>query len=213
VPPSTSGLSQQLPLRPAPQVAGNWSQLRNCGPGGGNVSTGPAPSPTSAGLGKPHPTSPAAHSTAAPADHKLKRSQLGATTDLALVANPDLLAELGKRRGAKPTPLLVGFAAETHDVIANAKAKLAAKGCDLIIANDVSEPGAGFGTDTNRVTIVDHAGVVELPAGPKSDVAHRILDRIVAHPAATKPAPRAPRSRSARSPTALAGRPHRRSRS
>jgi phosphopantothenoylcysteine decarboxylase / phosphopantothenate---cysteine ligase len=116
---------------------------------------------------------------AKPATHKLKRSQLGAKTELALVANPDLLAELGKRRGAKKVPLLVGFAAETQDMVANAKAKLATKGCDVVIANDVSEPGAGFGVDTNRVTVVDHESAIELPAGPKSEVAHRILDRVV----------------------------------
>jgi phosphopantothenoylcysteine decarboxylase/phosphopantothenate--cysteine ligase len=131
------------------------------------------------------------------AEHKLKRSQLGAKTELALVANPDLLADLGKRRGAKPTPLLIGFAAETQDVVANAQAKLATKRCDLIIANDVSEPGAGFAVDTNRVTIVGHDRVTELPAGPKSEVAHRILDHIVALSTAAPPAPTA--SRAARS--------------
>jgi len=114
-----------------------------------------------------------------PAVHKLKRGQLGATTELALVANPDLLAGLGKRRGAKTAPLLVGFAAETQDVVANARAKLASKRCDLIVANDVAEPGAGFAVDTNRVTVVDRAGATELPAGSKAEVAHRILDRVV----------------------------------
>jgi phosphopantothenoylcysteine decarboxylase/phosphopantothenate--cysteine ligase len=117
---------------------------------------------------------------AEPATHKLKRGQLGARTELALVANPDLLAELGKRRGKDPTPLLVGFAAETQDIVANARAKLVSKRCDVIIANDVTEPGAGFGTDTNRVTIVDARGVTELPAGTKAEVAHRILDRVIA---------------------------------
>jgi phosphopantothenoylcysteine decarboxylase/phosphopantothenate--cysteine ligase len=115
-----------------------------------------------------------------PADQKLKRSQLGATTELALVANPDLLAELGQRRGGKRTPLLVGFAAETEHVVENAQAKLATKRCDLVVANDVSEPGAGFAVDTNRVTVVDHTGAVELPAGTKAEVAHRILDRVLA---------------------------------
>jgi len=117
---------------------------------------------------------------AQPAVHKLKRGQLGATTELALVANPDLLAELGERRGTKTSPLLIGFAAETQHVVDNARAKLAAKRCDMVVANDVSEPGAGFAVDTNRVTVVDHGGAVELPAGPKTFVAHRILDRLVA---------------------------------
>ena len=135
------------------------------------------------------------------AEHKLKRSQLGTKTDLALVANPDLLADLGKRRGAKPTPLLIGFAAETQDVVANAKTKLTTKRCDLIIANDVSEPGAGFAVDTNRVTVVGHDTVTELPAGSKSEVAHRILDAILALQAPAQPSPpasRAPRPDSQR---------------
>ena len=121
-----------------------------------------------------------------PAAHKLKRGKLGAATELALIANPDLLAELGARRGAKPIPLLVGFAAETENVVDNARAKLAAKRCDMVVANDVSEPGAGFAVDTNRVTVVDHAGAVEIPAGAKTQVAHRILDRIVARLAAAR---------------------------
>lgn len=114
------------------------------------------------------------------ATQKLKRSALGQKTSLELVANPDLLAGLGKQRGSKRAPLLVGFAAETNDVIANAHKKLASKKCDLIVANDVAEPGAGFGVDTNRVTLVDAAGAIDLPAGPKSHVAHGILDRVVA---------------------------------
>jgi phosphopantothenoylcysteine decarboxylase/phosphopantothenate--cysteine ligase len=127
---------------------------------------------------------------ATPAAHKLKRGQLGDETSLALIANPDLLAGLGKRRGTKKTPLLVGFAAETEDVVANARAKLAAKRCDMVIANDVSEPGAGFAVDTNRVTVVDHHGAVELPAGTKAEVAHRILDRIVSIAGSRTPAQR-----------------------
>jgi len=120
------------------------------------------------------------------ATQKLKRGQLGQTTELALVANPDLLAELGARRGGAPTPLLIGFAAETQHVVDNARAKLAAKRCDLIVANDVSEPGAGFAVDTNRVTLVDAGGVTEVPAGSKAEVAHRILDRVVALRAARR---------------------------
>ncbi len=110
---------------------------------------------------------------------KLKRGALGPEVQLELVANPDLLARLGARRTGG-TPLLVGFAAETTDVIANARTKLAAKKCDLIVANDVGEPGAGFGVDTNHVTLVDAAGAHDVPAGPKAQVAHRILDRVVA---------------------------------
>ena len=114
------------------------------------------------------------------AEQKLKRGELGPTMSVELVANPDVLAELGKARGDAKRPLLVGFAAETNDVIENAKQKLASKRCDLIVANDVGEPGSGFAVDTNHVTLVDGAGAVDVPPGPKSVVAHRILDRIVA---------------------------------
>jgi phosphopantothenoylcysteine decarboxylase/phosphopantothenate--cysteine ligase len=112
------------------------------------------------------------------AKEKLKRGDLGAKTSIDLVANPDLLAELGKQRKGK-SPLLVGFAAETEDLIENARAKLVQKKCDLIVANDVSEPNAGFAVDTNHVQLVDADDVVDVPSAPKSEVAHRILDKIV----------------------------------
>jgi phosphopantothenoylcysteine decarboxylase/phosphopantothenate--cysteine ligase len=107
---------------------------------------------------------------------KLKKAEL-AKQGIALARNPDILAELGAaRRGGRP--VLVGFAAETADVVANARAKLAAKRCDLVVANDVSEPGAGFGTDTNRVILVGASGVDEVAMADKAVVAHRILDRV-----------------------------------
>lgn len=112
------------------------------------------------------------------AKEKLKRGALGQKTAIELVANPDVLAELGKQRKGT-SPLLVGFAAETEQVVENARKKLDTKRCDLIVANDVSEPNAGFAVDTNHVQLVDHDGVVEVPPGPKSEVAHRILDRVV----------------------------------
>jgi phosphopantothenoylcysteine decarboxylase/phosphopantothenate--cysteine ligase len=112
------------------------------------------------------------------AKEKLKRGQLGAKTTIELVANPDVLAELGKQRKGR-TPLLVGFAAETEDVLDNARKKLAQKKCDLIVANDVSEPNAGFAVDTNHVQLVDANEVVDIPSAPKAEVAHRILDKIV----------------------------------
>ena len=111
------------------------------------------------------------------APHKLKRGVLGKTFALELVANPDLLAGLGARRKGK-RPLLVGFAAETEDVVANAQKKLRTKRCDLVVANDVSAPDAGFAVDTNRVTLVDATSVVEVPHATKATVAHRILDRV-----------------------------------
>ncbi len=112
------------------------------------------------------------------AKEKLKRGDLGGKTSIDLVANPDVLAELGKQRKG-PTPLLVGFAAETENVIENARKKLAQKKCDLIVANDVSEPNAGFAVDTNHVQLVDAGEVVDVPPAPKAEVAHRILDKIV----------------------------------
>jgi phosphopantothenoylcysteine decarboxylase/phosphopantothenate--cysteine ligase len=111
------------------------------------------------------------------AKEKLKRGDLGQKTSIELVANPDVLAELGKARKSR-APLLVGFAAETEDVIENARKKLWQKKCDLIVANDVSEPNAGFAVDTNHVQLVDASGVIDVPPAPKSEVAHRILDKI-----------------------------------
>jgi phosphopantothenoylcysteine decarboxylase/phosphopantothenate--cysteine ligase len=113
------------------------------------------------------------------ATDKLKRGALGNKPQLSLAENPDILAALGRaRRG--PRPVLVGFAAETRDVAAHARAKLAAKKCDLVVANDVAEPGSGFGTDTNRVILVGPDGDEELARADKSVVAHRILDRVAA---------------------------------
>jgi len=94
-----------------------------------------------------------------------------------LVHNPDILAGLGKGRGRKRTPVLVGFAAETNNVVAHAKKKLVAKGCDLIVANDVSQSDAGFDVSTNRVVIIGtETERVELAS--KDEVAQRILDRV-----------------------------------
>jgi phosphopantothenoylcysteine decarboxylase/phosphopantothenate--cysteine ligase len=113
------------------------------------------------------------------AKEKLKRGDLGAKTQIDLIANPDLLAELGKARKGK-APLLVGFAAETENVIDNARKKLATKKCDLVVANDVSEPNAGFAVDTNHVQLVDKDEVIDVPPAAKTEVAHRILDKVVA---------------------------------
>ncbi len=117
----------------------------------------------------------------APSDKKLKRTEIGYAPSIALESNPDILAELGAARKARGggRPLLVGFAAETHDVVDYARAKLAAKGVDLIVANDVTEPGAGFAVDTNRVVLVEPGGEIAVPAGAKRVVAHRILDRVL----------------------------------
>jgi phosphopantothenoylcysteine decarboxylase/phosphopantothenate--cysteine ligase len=93
---------------------------------------------------------------------------------LELERNPDILAGLARRKGRR---LLVGFAAETHDVLAEARRKLREKRLDLIVANDVSAPGVGFGADDNAVRLLDAAGGDEtLPTLPKEEVASRILD-------------------------------------
>ncbi|HEY2915891.1 MAG TPA: bifunctional phosphopantothenoylcysteine decarboxylase/phosphopantothenate--cysteine ligase CoaBC, partial [Candidatus Limnocylindrales bacterium] len=115
---------------------------------------------------------------ASPAASKLARGE-GLT--LQLSPTPDLLAEVATAASAAAPaqrPILVGFAAETGS-LDRAAAKLAAKGVDLLVANDVSEPGSGFGTDTNRVTILDaRGGRAELPLLPKREVADRLLDRV-----------------------------------
>jgi len=111
---------------------------------------------------------------AAPRDHKIPRAN---GLSLELTPAPDLLGEISAG-GSKA--YLVGFAAETGG-LDRAPAKLAAKGIDLLVANDVSEPGSGFGTDTNRVTLLDRSGGrEELPLLSKREVADRILDRVAA---------------------------------
>jgi phosphopantothenoylcysteine decarboxylase/phosphopantothenate--cysteine ligase len=112
-----------------------------------------------------------------PAPQKVKKSD-GPLT-ITLQRTTDILGELGRlpsRRDRRP--ILVGFAAETGDVIAYAQEKLTQKGVDLIVANDVSRPDAGFDVDTNAVMLVSHDGVEELPLQAKSAVAAAILDRV-----------------------------------
>ena len=109
---------------------------------------------------------------------------------LALRRTPDILADLGARRGSGTTPLLIGFAAETGDAVARAREKLTAKGVDLIVANDVTVPGAGFGGDTNAANLVSADGVEPVSLRPKRDLARLLLDRIDAR--LTAPAPVAP---------------------
>lgn len=86
---------------------------------------------------------------------------------------------LGALRGKAGRRLVVGFAAETEDVEANAARKLASKELDLIVANDVSAPNAGFEVDTNAVTLIDASGRHEVPLASKDEVADRVLDRVV----------------------------------
>lgn len=104
---------------------------------------------------------------------KIKRRQ--EKMGLSLVRTPDILVEVGQRAGL----VRVGFAAESEDLEANARRKLKEKGLDLIAANDVTAEGSGFGSDTNKVTLLDREGKEELPLMNKYEVAARILDRVV----------------------------------
>jgi len=112
------------------------------------------------------------------ASTKLPRGD-GLTLDLE--PTEDILAEVAVRaRELDPRPVIVGFAAETGS-LGRAPEKLRRKGADLLVANDVSEPGSGFGTDTNRVVILSADGSREdLPLLSKREVADRLLDRVVA---------------------------------
>jgi phosphopantothenoylcysteine decarboxylase/phosphopantothenate--cysteine ligase len=110
------------------------------------------------------------------AGRKIKKDD--AIPEIVLERTPDILAEVGKQKGRR---IVVGFAAETENLVANARKKLQRKNLDLIVANDVSQPGAGFDSDTNLVKILDaQGGVEELPLQAKRAVADRILDRVVA---------------------------------
>jgi phosphopantothenoylcysteine decarboxylase/phosphopantothenate--cysteine ligase len=114
------------------------------------------------------------------APQKVKKGE--APEVLRLVRTPDVLAEASRKvAGAKQRPLLVGFAAETEKVLEHAREKLERKGLDAIVANDVTVPGAGFGTDTNRVTVLTRTGVRKDLDGAKREVAQGILELLLAH--------------------------------
>jgi phosphopantothenoylcysteine decarboxylase / phosphopantothenate---cysteine ligase len=95
---------------------------------------------------------------------------------LELEPTPDILAEVVRR---KTKQLVVGFAAETENVLDNARKKLAAKSLDAIVANDVSREGVGFDSERNAVTIISQSEIVEVPETSKTEVAHRVLDQVV----------------------------------
>ena len=107
-------------------------------------------------------------------DQKIKKT--GDSMTLTLVSTPDIAKYLGsvKREGQ----ILVAFAAETENAIENAKGKRERKNADLIVANDVSKPGAGFGVDTNVVSVLSEEGMTEYPKMSKKDVANKILDHV-----------------------------------
>jgi phosphopantothenoylcysteine decarboxylase/phosphopantothenate--cysteine ligase len=112
------------------------------------------------------------------APQKIKKAPDQETLMLELVRNPDILGEVAARRAVLGAPAVaIGFAAETQDLLANAAAKLAAKGLDAIAANDVTEPGIGFGADDNRITLLFADGRREaLPVLAKAEAAQAILD-------------------------------------
>ena len=123
---------------------------------------------------------------ARPQSHKIKKEELAedAGLHIELLRNPDILAELCAARpaaapGAPPAPIVVGFAAESRDLLAAARRKLARKGCDLLVANDIRQPGGGFESDENAVVLLDAAGgAEELPRLPKAEVAAHLWDRV-----------------------------------
>ncbi|RJP17526.1 MAG: bifunctional phosphopantothenoylcysteine decarboxylase/phosphopantothenate--cysteine ligase CoaBC [Candidatus Abyssobacteria bacterium SURF_5] len=107
-------------------------------------------------------------------DQKIKKTDEAMT--ISLKPTTDIIADLGRRKSGQ---VLVGFSVETRDLIQNSKEKLKRKNLDLIVCNDVTQPGAGFATDTNIVTILDSNGATEqLPKLSKLETAHKILDRV-----------------------------------
>lgn len=116
---------------------------------------------------------PADYRVENPADQKIKK-QDGESLVLTLVENPDVAKAVGQQK--RPGQVLVGFAAETQQVTENAKKKLTKKNLDMIVANDVTAEGAGFGVDTNIVTLITHDELKPLPKMTKRQVGDRILD-------------------------------------
>jgi phosphopantothenoylcysteine decarboxylase/phosphopantothenate--cysteine ligase len=111
-----------------------------------------------------------------PADQKMKKDGRGLPA-LALVENPDILATVARHDERRPA-LVVGFAAETEKVVDHARAKLARKGCDLIVANDVSPEGGVMGGERNTVHLVSADGIETWPTLPKDEVARRLVARL-----------------------------------
>jgi phosphopantothenoylcysteine decarboxylase / phosphopantothenate---cysteine ligase len=109
---------------------------------------------------------------------KIKKKAGQATPELALVENPDILATIAHRKSQRPE-LVIGFAAETENVAVNAKAKLASKGCDWILANDVSPQTGIMGGDRNTIQLVTARGIEPWPPQSKEDVAAMLVARIV----------------------------------
>jgi phosphopantothenoylcysteine decarboxylase/phosphopantothenate--cysteine ligase len=111
-------------------------------------------------------------------DQKIKKKPGARTPDLELTENPDILATIAQRKNDRPR-LVIGFAAETQDVVANARSKLARKGCDWILANDVSPQTGIMGGDRNTVMLVSADGVENWLPQSKEDVARMLIAHIV----------------------------------
>lgn len=109
------------------------------------------------------------------AQNKIKKSD--ADLSIPLVRNPDILAELGRRK--RDSQFLCGFSMETENLLANSADKLKKKNADMIVANSLTVPGAGFGTDTNLVSIITREGISQLERMPKAQLAQVILDTIL----------------------------------
>jgi phosphopantothenoylcysteine decarboxylase/phosphopantothenate--cysteine ligase len=122
---------------------------------------------------------------AQPGREKIKKQQ-GAAPALAFVENPDILAAIAHHKTKRPR-LVIGFAAETQKVVANAKDKLKRKGCDWILANDVSTETGVMGGDRNRVHLITKSGVESWPAQSKDAVAGALVARIAAALAGSAP--------------------------
>ena len=117
-------------------------------------------------------------SAAEPSMIKIKKQQ-GRTPRLKLIENPDILSTIAHRKSGRPR-LVIGFAAETDHVIANAKAKLARKGCDWILANDVSPATGVMGGDSNTIHLITRTTVESWPQQSKDDVARMLIAQIAA---------------------------------
>jgi phosphopantothenoylcysteine decarboxylase / phosphopantothenate---cysteine ligase len=111
------------------------------------------------------------------ADEKIKKKDDGSLPSLSFAENPDILKTIATRKSSRPK-LVVGFAAETENVLEHAKAKLIKKGCDLIVTNDVSPDGGVFGGDHNTVHLVSSHGVENWPPMSKQDVAQKLMERL-----------------------------------
>jgi phosphopantothenoylcysteine decarboxylase/phosphopantothenate--cysteine ligase len=113
--------------------------------------------------------------TAAPSARKIKKS--GKAPALSLTENPDILASIARRKSKRPK-LVIGFAAETDNLLQHAKEKLAQKGCDWIVANDVSPATGTFGGDRNTVHLITASGAEAWPPQSKDQVAKNLIARI-----------------------------------